>query len=315
MPSGIIAPYLILNGEYPDLRLQHLVDQVYYVPGASNVGLVVGECQQAFLIDTGVGTRSGRMLLQLLQDQGLHLAAILNTHGHGDHVGGNAYLVEQTKALVYAPLHDSVAIQHPIWGTMCLFCGAEPPAGIAVPRFAPAPCAIDQIVTEGPMKIVGVQVQVVPLPGHTGSHTGYIVNGVFFTGDVLAGEVELANAPLSYAYSVTRRLQSLEKLRGYSCQYYVPGHGEVRQDIAALVERNIAQVTSVLDWIKGYLSQRSAEANELLVALCAQYGIVLHNIREYFYWYPIVQSCLSHLSNTGQIRHEVTGNRLLWQIA
>ena len=302
-----------MNGEYADLILQHLFDNVYYVPGASNVGLVVGEGQQAFLIDTGVGKRSGRLLLQLLQDQGLCLAAILNTHGHGDHVGGNAYLVEHTKALVYAPVHDSVAMKHPVWGTLCMFGGAEPPADIAVPRFAPDPCATDRIVGEELIEIVGVQVQAVPLPGHTASHTGYVVNGVFFTGDTLASEAELANTPLSYAYSVTLRLQSLEKLRGCSCRYYIPGHGEPREDISALVERNIAQLTAVLDWIKGYLSVRSVEANEILMALCAQYGIVLHNIREYYYWYPIVHSCLSHLSNTGQIRHEVRDNRLLWR--
>jgi glyoxylase-like metal-dependent hydrolase (beta-lactamase superfamily II) len=296
-----------------DLRLQHLLDNAYYVPGASNVGLVIGEGRQAFLIDTGVGTRSGRLLLQLLQDQGLTLVAILNTHGHGDHVGGNAYLVEHTKALVYAPVLDSVAIQHPRWGTMCVFGGAEPPAEVAVPRFAPEPCAVDRTVTEGFIQIAGVQVQVVSLPGHTSSHSGYIASGAFFMGDILAGEVELRNAPLSYAYSVTQRLQSLEKLRAYSCQYYVPGHGEAIQDIASLVERNILQITAAQDLIKGYVSQHPAEANDILIHLCAHYGIVLRNIKEYFHWYPILHSYLSHLSNAGQILPEVKHNRLLWR--
>src|SRR5512136_1351604 len=130
------------------MQPQTIVDNVYVVPGPSNVGLVIGAGQQALLIDTGVGERSGRQLLQLLEERGLHLAAILNTHGHGDHVGGNAYLVEHTGAKVYAPLHDGIVLRYPIWGTLCTFGGAEPITELSVPRFAPHACAVDVIVTE-----------------------------------------------------------------------------------------------------------------------------------------------------------------------
>ena len=70
------------------MHLQHVFNSVYYLPGASNIGLVIGDAQQAILVDTGVGQRSGRQLLQILEERNLHLVAILNTHGHGDHVGG-----------------------------------------------------------------------------------------------------------------------------------------------------------------------------------------------------------------------------------
>ncbi len=294
------------------MHLRHILNNVYYLPGASNIGLIVGEGQRAFLIDTGVGQRSGRQLLQILGELGLSLVAILNTHCHGDHLGGNAYLVEHTRAQVYAPLHDSIVLQYPIWGALCAFGGAEPIAELRVPRFAAQPCAVHVIVTEGEMQVAGVSVQVVPLPGHTGTHTGYIVNGVFFMGDTLAGEGELANTAISYAYSVTKRLESLEKLRRYSCVYYVPGHGAVKQDITALIDRNIAQVMDILSFIKGYLAQGSAEASEILRAVCMHCGIEIRNIRQYFLWYPTLHSFLSHLSNSGEVAFEIRDNRLLW---
>lgn len=302
----------MLDGADGTLQLQYLLDNVYYLPGPSNVGLVVGERQRVLLIDTGVGQRSGRGLLRILKDQGLYLVAIFNTHCHGDHVGGNAYLVEHTGAQVYAPVYDSAAMQHPIWGTMCTFGGADPLTELRVPRFAPQPCTVDVIVTEGEIRIAGVTVQLVPLPGHTGSHTGYIVNDVFFVGDSLAGEAELANSPVPYAFSVTKRLQSLDKLRDYSCSYYVLGHGKVERDITAVVERNIAQVMEILDFIRGHLTQGCAEAGELLAAMCARYGIQIRNIKQYFHWYPVLHAFLSHLSNTGQIKHKIKDNRLLW---
>jgi len=296
------------------VSLQHVLGNVYCLPGASNVGLVIGEGHQAFLVDSGVGQRSGRQLLQVLEQQGLGLVAILNTHGHGDHVGGNAYLVEHTGARIYAPVYDSVVLQYPLWGTLCRFSGADPLNELRVPRFAAQPCKADVLVTEGELEVAGVKVQVVPLPGHTMSHTGYIVQDVFFTGDILAGDAELANAAVSYAYSITKRIESLEKLRGYSCARCVLGHGEVQQDVQSLIERNIAQVTEVLDLIKALLAQEPAEASRLFEAVCAHYRIDLRTIKEYYLLFPTLHSFLSHLSNSGQITHTVRNNRLLWRL-
>jgi glyoxylase-like metal-dependent hydrolase (beta-lactamase superfamily II) len=296
------------------LQLQRVVNNVYWLPGASNVGLVIGQGQQAVLIDTGVGQRSGRQLLQVLQEQGLTLAAILNTHCHGDHVGGNAYLVEHTGARVYAPVYDSVVLQYPLWGTLCMFSGADPLDELRVPRFAAQPCAADVLVTEGTLEIAGVTVRVVPLPGHTGTHTGYIVGDVFFTGDILAGEAELSNAPILYAFSITQRLESLKKLRHYSCAYYVLGHGEMQRDIISLIDRNIAQVEDVLSFIRTYLAQGGAEANALFPAVCEHYGIQVHNAKQYYLLYPTLHSFLSHLSNHGEITYEIRDNRLFWHV-
>ena len=296
------------------MQLQHVVDNVYWLPGGSNVGLVVGQGQQAILIDTGVGQRSGRQLLQLLQERGLVLAAILNTHCHGDHVGGNAYLVEHTGARLYAPVYDSVVLQYPAWGTMCMFGGADPLDELRVPRFAAQPCAADVLVTQGTLEIAGVTVQVVPLPGHTGTHTGYIVGDVFFTGDILAGEAELANAPILYAYSITQRLESLDKLRHYSCAYYLLGHGEIQRDITTLIGRNIAQVEDVLNFIRVCLAQGDAEASVLFEAVCQHYGIQVHNAKQYYLLYPTLHSFLSYLSNHGEVVYKIRDNRLFWHV-
>ena len=129
---------------------------------------------------------------------------------------------------------------------------------------------------------------------------------------ILAGEAELSNSAVSYAYSVTRQLESLEKLRHYSCSYYVPGHGSVEREITALIERNIAQVMEILNFIKGYLAQGGAEANDVLKAICAHYEIKIRNVKQYFLLYPTLHSFLSHLSNSGEITCEIRDDRLFW---
>src|SRR5213078_4454931 len=47
----------------------------------------------ALVIDPGIDLGLAlEPLTQLLSDEGLTVAAILNTHGHGDHIGGNQAL-------------------------------------------------------------------------------------------------------------------------------------------------------------------------------------------------------------------------------
>jgi glyoxylase-like metal-dependent hydrolase (beta-lactamase superfamily II) len=230
-------------------------------------------------------------------------------------VGGNAFLVECTGARVYAPLHDAVAIEQPVWGTMCMFGGADPLAELETPRFAAQACRVDERVSEGIVTVGGTEIQAVPLPGHTGSHTGYVTDDVFFTGDILAGEQELAQSPITYSYSITMRLQSLQKLRRYSCAYYVLGHGRPEQDIRSLIERNIEQANDVLALIKASLAKGCADIDQIYATVCRHYAIEVHTLKQYYLLYPTLHSYVSHLSRQGDLTHTFEDNRLLWCVA
>ena len=61
-----------------------------YIPGAVNIG-VLRNGNEVILIDTGLDKDSGRKTRRLLEEHGLQLKAIINTHSHADHFGGNAY--------------------------------------------------------------------------------------------------------------------------------------------------------------------------------------------------------------------------------
>ena len=248
------------------MELEHITDNVYYLRDVINMGVVVGEEGQALLIDSGLGDRSGRRILQALEAEGLRPVAVLNTHCHGDHSGGNAYLVEQAGVKVYAPLYDAVVLRQPVWSTLCMFAGADPINELAIPRFSMRPSPVDVIVTEGELTVAGVTVEAVALPGHTGSHTGYIASGVFFLGDALCSEQELENAGIPYGYSVTMRLDTLQKLRDYNCDYYLLAHGDLRRDIGELVELNRERVEETLAFIVDYLSRQPSEASDVIVA-------------------------------------------------
>jgi hydroxyacylglutathione hydrolase len=98
-------------------------------------------------------------VLDALEQKGWHLTAILNTHHHSDHVGGNLELKQKTGCTVIAALLD----QHRIPG-------------------------FDRGVVDGDVITLGKHTaQVISTPGHTSGHVAYHFAGdnTLFCGDTL----------------------------------------------------------------------------------------------------------------------------------
>ena len=92
-----------------------------------------------------------------LRTAGLQLHAILITHHHPDHIGGVEQLVREFGAPVYAPATESIPGQ-------------------------------PQKLREGDrvsLPTLGLQFDVLDVPGHTAGHIAYVGHGSLFCGDTL----------------------------------------------------------------------------------------------------------------------------------
>lgn len=130
----------------------------------------------ALVIDPGFDSRS---ILALLSAHGLHAAAILNTHGHVDHIAGNAAL---KKAFPDAPLvigrNEAAALTD-------ADLNLSGPFGI--PITSPPP---DRLVDEGDrIEYAGFQFEVREIPGHSPGSVVFVCKEheppFVFGGDVL----------------------------------------------------------------------------------------------------------------------------------
>jgi hydroxyacylglutathione hydrolase len=92
-----------------------------------------------------------------LHREGLELACILLTHHHADHVGGVSRLVAATGAQVFGPHDDRIAGQ-----TRSLHEGER----IELPS-------------------LGLEFEVIEVPGHTSTHIAYYGHDCLFCGDTL----------------------------------------------------------------------------------------------------------------------------------
>jgi glyoxylase-like metal-dependent hydrolase (beta-lactamase superfamily II) len=131
--------------------------------------------REALVIDPGLDPES---IIEFLRKRDLTPAAILNTHGHADHIGGNA---ELKSAYPDAPIIIGVNEQH-----LLSDADANLSAAFGLPITSPP---ADRTVREGDIvESAGITLEVLDVPGHSPGHVVFVVRGkpfIVFGGDVL----------------------------------------------------------------------------------------------------------------------------------
>ncbi len=109
--------------------------------------------RDAAVVDPG----DAQPVIDYLRAEQLTLTAILNTHHHADHVGGNAGLLQQWRVPVYGP-HDAriATVTHRLReGDRCT------------------------------LEALALEFAILEIPGHTKSHIAFAGHGMLFCGDTL----------------------------------------------------------------------------------------------------------------------------------
>ena len=197
-----------------NLNVERVVSQMF---GQNAFILHLDGRQEGLVIDPGFDAQE---IVQRLQDKGLTPAAVLNTHGHMDHIVGNAVLKEAWPEcpLVIGEkeaqkLTDSSKNLSRDFG----FPMTSPPA--------------DQLLADGEVfEAAGISLEVVDAPGHSAGHVVYVwkqtAPWIVFCGDVLfQGSIGRSDFPDSnhqqLIHSITTRLYTLP-----DDAVVMPGHGD-----------------------------------------------------------------------------------------
>jgi glyoxylase-like metal-dependent hydrolase (beta-lactamase superfamily II) len=173
-----------------------------------NVGMLSTNCyvancpetKEAIIIDPGLdATQEADPIIRYVNASALKVKFIVNTHGHSDHVSGNALL--KKKYIVPICIHE--------YDVHCLNGSANV-----------------VLKDKGLLKFGQMTLEVMHTPGHTPGSISLVGENLVFTGDTLfAGGIGRTDFP---GGSDSDMRLSLEKLLLLSDNYVVyPGHGEV----------------------------------------------------------------------------------------
>jgi glyoxylase-like metal-dependent hydrolase (beta-lactamase superfamily II) len=296
------------------VALIELGSRTAVIPGGVNVG-VLRAPEGVVLIDTGLNESNAKKALKSVREEvGEEVVAILTTHAHADHFGGNAAVVKRTGARVFAPAIDEAVLRYPLLQPTLFFGGADPLDGLRTGFLLADPSPVDQIIGPGRLEVAGLEIEVVGLAGHSPNQLGVLVDGVFYCADVVLPEAILAKYRIPYLYSLTDHLRSLGAALAVPCRTVVAGHGPVlgsRAEFASLVGVNSALAEDVMERVEEFAgSGTTAEA--ILARLLRHYQAAVADAPGFYLLQPTAFAFLAHLEREGKIRHEIGDGRSLW---
>ena len=177
---------------------------------------------EAAIVDPSGDATELRLTLARL---GASCGGILVTHGHWDHLLGVADLAEGTGAQVYMAEGERFLLETPP--------GGFTPPGVSVRAYTP-----DVLLVGGEtVSVVGIDFDVLGVPGHSPAHLAYHADGCLFSGDVLfAGSVGRTDFPGSDWDTLQSSLRMLMDTLPPDTVVY-PGHGSTTT-LGAELEHN-----------------------------------------------------------------------------
>jgi glyoxylase-like metal-dependent hydrolase (beta-lactamase superfamily II) len=271
---------------------RRLAGETYVFESVTNSGYTHG-----VLVDTGPEASAY---------EGRPVKHVLVTHGHADHFACAGEL-RRAGAHITAPREEASLVENPDVNIRGMFSWARPSDEMVTKLFRGEGCRVDAFADQWR----GFGIDVVPLPGHTLGHSGYLTSdGVLFSGDSVYQKQIWARHPLPYAIDPGLVRSSLGLIESLDFEWLVPGHGVPCDREAALehVAHHLARVDTLTERLYELLKP-GLTTEQAIAALSHEAGLT-DNAAQYWLAVTTVKGYLSDLLRVGRAEffvHEHAG--------
>jgi len=189
-----------------------LIERIVVGPLMVNAYLIAWKpTRDAIVVDPG---DESEIILDRIKSLELNVNAIINTHGHGDHIGGNREMKEALDVPIIIGRHDAGMLTDPWMNMSAPFSMStdSPPA--------------DKLLDEGDIIEIGEgRLNVLHAPGHSPGSIVLAGNGFAVVGDVLfAGSIGRTDFPGGSLEMLLKMIREKILPLGDRC-HILPGHG------------------------------------------------------------------------------------------
>ena len=170
------------------------------------------EAGEGIAVDPG---DEGEKIAKAIEEAGIKLKYIINTHGHYDHIGANALLREKFGAQILIHEADGPMLENPSLNLSFM-----------KPRIKIQGLTPDKLLKEGEIISAGaISLEVIHTPGHTPGSICLLGDGYILTGDTLfQGAVGRTDLPGGSYESIIESVNTKLKPLADALKVY-PGHG------------------------------------------------------------------------------------------
>lgn len=313
--------------------VERLSENSYVFLGPTNIGIITNTSTtppEVYLVDSGHSAEYGEKIFNAICElfpNGFTLKAILNTHGHTDHAGGDNWLQQKTSCAIWTVEDERYLIEHPDM-QMFMAWGGLPFSEITKSKYynMEHPHVTNYIEYGKQMHLSnGSVIDFIHLPGHTNFMTGITFTEAcdvgqnkataIFLGDSIFGKDFLKHYWIPFLVDIGKYKSTLEQIPKMPANHYVPSHGEIitQNEIDALAEFNLiatleteAVIVSCLDTPK--------TTEDVLKAVADLNGIPL-KYTQFVLIGSTIRSYLTELYAQGKITHFISENKMYWQVA
>lgn len=291
-------------------KLVHIKGGTYYLDGAAKIGIIKNtkDPSRSIIVDSGLDDDAGRRLMKVMQEEGMGIGTIINTHSHADHCGGNHIIKSRTDCAIYAPPFDKGIVEYPELEPFYLY-SAYPLQELNTKFLKAKGTKVDYELTIGKQEIAGVTLEVVPLCGHTPGMIGVATaDNVLFAGDSFFSVFILEKHGIPYFTGIGEAISTLEGMKHMDYEYYVPSHGDALTDSEDTLNANIKILQDTIEYIAG-ICNKALDREEITARLVERYAIK-QNIPQYYLTVSTVSAFISHMTNTGMLTALFEDNKL-----
>ena len=233
------------------------------------------------LIDAGAA--ESPEFVEDIRSRGLEVKALLCTHLHFDHISTAGLIYEAYNMPSYAHYLEEKEEEFPT-------------------RDFP----VTPIYDCSPIVIEGERFEILPLPGHSKGHLGFVTpDGVCCVGDAFMSHEPLKAAKIPYFIDVDKSIETMEMLRQSSYRAYLLSHEALiyPHELDELIDANIDKELLLYDMLRELVTA-PVEIEELVTAYMKHCGIRSSFILSFNGYRGTVRSRIMSLAHAGELRME-----------